>query len=256
MMRFTRIPGVLIVTGLLAAAGAAWVDLAVGAGRPGAVEQLAAKKNKQAPQGPPSAMVSQGFFGDDLDKIDATCTLTDAQKTRLRQIKADLDKALETYDKNAAPKQARIDELLAKLSTDKKDAKAASARKELEAMKAQIAAERENLSQTHTRRMFAVLTSDQKAKWNTPLLTDGMTAEFSVVALDGKQIERLSAFCAQQARALSFPIDPFNPNDKQLNTVKMQVYNTILTPAQQADYRKIKTPPPPPVKGAKGAGQA
>jgi len=252
MMRFTRMPGVLVVAGLLAA-GAAWVDWAVGAGRPGEFEQLAAKKDKQAPKGPPSAMVSQGFFGDDLDKIDATCTLTDAQKTRLRQIKADFDKALETYDKNAAPKQARIDELLGKLSTDKKDAKAAAAaRKELEAMKAQIAAERENLSQTHTRRMFAVLTSDQKAKWNTPLLTDGMTAEFSVVAIDGKQIERLSAFCAQQARVLSFPIDPFNPNDKQLNTVKMQVYNAILTPAQQADYRKIKTPPPP-VKGAKGA---
>jgi Spy/CpxP family protein refolding chaperone len=252
MMRFTRIPGVLIVTVLLAAAGAAWVDWAVGAGRPGEFEQLAANKNKQAPKGPPSAMVSQGFFGDDLDKIDATCTLTDTQKTRLRQIKAELDKALETYDKNSTPKLARIEEVLAKLSTDKKDVKAASTRKELDAMKAQIAAERENLSQTHTRRMFAVLTGDQKAKWNTPLLTDGMTAEFSVVALDSKQIERLSAFCAQQARILAFPIDPFSPNDKQLNTVKMQVYNTILTPAQQAEYRKIKTPAPPPVKGAKG----
>ncbi len=251
MMRITHIAGVLAVAGLLAA-GAAWVDLAVGAGGPGAFEQLAAKqgKDKKEPAGKLPAMVTQGYFGDDLDKIDATCTLTDAQKTRLRQIKGELDKALETYDKNAAPRLARIEDALTKLGANKNDPKTAPARKELEAMKARIAAQRANLSQTHTRRMFAVLTADQKAKWNTPPLTDGMTAEFSFVMLEPEQIERLNAFCAQQARVLAFPIDPFSPDDKQLNAVKMQVYKTILTTAQQAEYRQIKNPPP--AKGAKG----
>jgi hypothetical protein len=100
--------------------------------------------------------------------------------------------------------------------------------------------------------MFAVLTADQKAKWNTPLLTDEMAKEFSIVMLDPKQIERLGAFCAQQARVLAFPVDPFNPADKQLNAVKMQIYKTILTPAQQAEYRQIRNPTPP----GKGAGKA
>jgi hypothetical protein len=251
MMRITRIAGVLVVAGALAA-GAAWVDWAAGAGGPDAGVQLAAKDKKKEAKGPPPAMVTQGYFGDDIEKIDATCTLTDAQKTRLRQTKAELDKALEGYDKAAAPKLAKIDERLGTLGTDKKDVKAAGTRKELEAMKAQIVAQRENLSQTHTHRMFAVLTSDQKAKWNTPLLTDALTAEFSVVALDAKQIERLNAFCTQQARLLAFPVDPFTPNDKQLNTVKMQAYKAILTPAQQVEYRQIKNPPPPPAKGGKG----
>jgi len=254
MMRITRIAGALVVAGLLAAAVVAWADLAVGAGRVGAFEQLAARgaKNKKQPTGPPPAMVTQGFFGDDIDKIDVACELTDAQKTRLRQMKTELDKAMEKHDKDAAPKLAKIDESLAKLGPNKKDPKTANARKELGALKAQIAAERENLTQTHIRRMFAVLTSDQKAKWNTPLLTDEMAKEFSIVMLEPKQIERLGAFCAQQARVLAFPVDPFNPADKQLNAVKMQIYKTILTSAQQAEYRQIRNPAPP----GKGAGKA
>lgn len=254
MMRITRISGPLVVAGVLAAC-AAWVDCAAGAGGLDAGVQLAAnnkKKEAKGPKGPPPAMVTQGYFGDDIEKIDTTCTLTDAQKTRLRQIKAELDKALEAHDKAAAPKLAKIDERLGALGNNKKDPKAAPARTELEGMKAQIAAQRESISQTHTRRMFASLTSDQKAKWNTPLLTDAMTAEFSVVAIDAKQIEKLNTFCSQQARLLAFPVDPFSPNDKQLNTVKMQAYKTILTPAQQAEYRQIRNPPPPPAKGAKG----
>jgi hypothetical protein len=257
MMRITRIAGALVVAGLLAVAVVAWADLAVGAGGVGAFEQLAARQGKKQPTGPPPPMVTQGFFGDDIDKIDAACELTDAQKTRLRQMKTELDKAMEKHDKDAAPKLAKIDESLAKLVPNKKDPKIAGARKELEALKAQIAAERENLTQTHIRRMFAVLTSDQKAKWNTPLLTDEMAKEFSIVMLEPKQIERLGAFCAQQARVLAFPVDPFNQADKQLNAVRMQIYKTILTSAQQAEYRQIRNPaPPPPAKSAKGAGKA
>jgi hypothetical protein len=253
MVRVNRVFGVVLVAGLLAAACAAWADLAVGGGRPGAFELLAAKNAKaKQPKGPPPAMVTQGFFGDDIDKIDTTCELTDAQKTKLRQMKTEFDTAMEKYDNSAAPKLAKIDDALAKLGSNTKDPKTAGARKELDALKARIAADRENLSQSHTRRMFAVLTADQKAKWNTPLLTDEMAKEFSVVSLDAKQIEKLSAFCAQQARALTFPVDPFNSADKQLNAVKMQVYRTILTSAQQAEYRQIKNPPPPPAKTVKG----
>jgi hypothetical protein len=37
----------------------------------------------------------------------------------------------------------------------------------------------------------------------------------------------------------------------------MQIYKTILTSAQQAEYRQIRNPAPqPPAKGAKGAGKA
>jgi hypothetical protein len=79
-----------------------------------------------------------------------------------------------------------------------------------------------------------------------------MAKEFSIVMLEPKQIERLGAFCAQQARVLAFPVDPFNPADKQLNAVKMQIYKTILTSAQQAEYRQIRNPAPP----GKGAGKA
>jgi len=257
MMRIIHIAGAVFVAGLLAAANTAWADLAVGAGGPGAVEQLAARQGK-ATKGPPPAVVAQGVFGEDIDRIDTTCQLTDAQKTKLRQMKSELDAALEKHDKAAAPKLTRINETLAKLVPNKKNPKIAETRKELEARKAWILAEREDLTETHTRGMFAVLTPDQKAKWNTPLLTDEMAKEFSVVMLEPTQIERLNVLCAQQARVLALPVDPLTPGDKQLNAVKMQVYKTILTPAQQAEYRKIKSPPPPAknAKSAKGAGQA
>ncbi len=263
MMRFTRIAGGLILAGLLAVAAATWVDLAVGAGdpfaaNPGKANPDKAKqgKAKKEPAAPPPAMASQGYFGDDIEKINTTCELKPSQKTTLERMKAELDKALEKHDRESATRLAIIESNSAKFGPNRKvpqAPQAPDARGQIEAMKAQMAAERENLSQSYTRRMFAVLTADQKAKWNTPLLNEAMTKEFSVVMLEPKQTEKLDAFCAQQAKVMTFPVDPFTPDDKQLNSIKLQIYKTILTTAQQTEYRQIKSPAKQPVKGAKGA---
>lgn len=218
---------------------------------PAALE--AGRANKKQPADPPAAIVSRGLFGDDIDRIDAVCELTDAQKTRLRAAKTGYDKAVEKYDKDTAAKLTKIEEYLGKLSTDKKDSKAADTRKQLEAMKARIAAGRENLAEVHTRKMFGILTAAQKVKWNLPPLTEEVVKEFSAVMLTPAQNERIESFCAQQVKSLALPIDPLGSGYKQLNPLKLKVYNTILTPAQQAEYRKLKAPAPPKEKKAKGA---
>ena len=118
-------------------------------------------------------------------------------------------------------------------------------------MRAQIDARRERLQQTHVQRMYMMLTVDQRVKWNAPLLNDELSGEFAQVLLEPKQTERIKMLSDRQARSLTFPIDPANHEDKRLNALKLQIYRTILTPAQQAEYRKLKTPAAPPGKDGK-----
>lgn len=219
------------------------------AGLPAALE--AGKANKKQPQDPTTAIVTRGLFGDDIDRIDTVCELTDVQKTRLLSAKTGYDKAVEKYDKDTSKKLAKIDEYLGKQGDDKKDPQAADTRKQVEAMKARIAAGRENLAEGHIRKMFAILTADQKGKWNLTLLTEEMLKEFSPVILTSAQNERIESFCAKQVKSLTLPIGPLGQAHRQLNPLKQQVYKTILTAAQQADYRKLKAPAPPKEKKAK-----
>jgi len=222
-------------------------DAPAGANDAGKAPKAAKKKDKGV-----SPTAFHSTFGDDIDRIDATCELTETQKKRFELAKTQREKELQKYDVDMAPKLAKIEDRLMKLDAKSKDAQVVEARKQLEAFKEQIVAGRERLVQTHVGRMFALLTADQKAKWNAPVLTEEMIKEFSVLMLEPRQTDRITTYCAQQARVLTMPVDPARPEDKLLTPVKLQIYKTILTPAQQAEYRKLKTPEPA-AKGGKKA---
>lgn len=250
MLRFTRVGGAAVVAMSVVFLLAPVLALSAPADNNKPAKNRKGRKDKAAP-------APQAAFGDDLDQVDTTCGLTEIQKKRFEQAKTQRDKELGKFDADMAPKLAKIEQRLGSLDAKSKDQKVVAARKQLEAIQAQIVARREAIAQGHVRKMFALLTADQKAKWNGPLLTEEMSKEFALLMLEPKQIEQLDGFCARQARVLTFPVDPARPDDKRLGSTKFQIYKTILTPAQQAQYRRLKTPAPADKGGKnKKAGKA
>ena len=142
---------------------------------------------------------------EDLDAVDAKVSLTDEQKARLRKLK-----------------ELR-DEALAKIHGTS-DSRARGAREQIEAE-----CEKE---------MFAVLTAEQRAKWNAPILLEEMTKEFDLLFLTSDQQERIGNLCQAQARRIAVPLDP-KRHAKAIQAVMAMVYRNILTSEQQREYARF-----------------
>jgi Spy/CpxP family protein refolding chaperone len=183
------------------------------------------------------AKTKSAGFADNLDTLNTAVTLTDEQKTKLTAIKETCAKDLEKYDKS---NEARLTTAQAKLdkATQAKDDKAV---KDIKAAMDTIKTVREALQAANDKKLFALLTPAQRVKWNAPILKTEIDKEFSMTFLDAKQEDRIAALCAAQAKSLTMPLDP-EKLGKSLDPLKAQVLSTILTPKQQADYRKSKAP--------------
>lgn len=192
-------------------------------------------------------------FGDDLGKVDSVVGLNDEQKKKLQDLKEQRDKALEKYDQTYQKRIAKAEAAMEKLH-GKKDREAGQVRKDVEGFLKSVQTNRAKLAEGYERRMFAVLTPEQRAKWNSPILTEEMTSEFSLLFLEGKQEERLQALCEAQAKRLSIPLDR-EKHAKSLDPIKRLAFKTILTKKQQAEYLKLKAPTKTTGKGQEGKGR-
>jgi Spy/CpxP family protein refolding chaperone len=179
-------------------------------------------------------------FGDDLAQLDSQLTLTDEQKKKLQEIKEKRDKALEKYDQLSEKRTSAVEKRLEQVR-GRKDREANNLRKQAEGFLKSVRAGRARLAAGYEKKMFAVLTPEQRAKWNTPVLTQAITNEFSLLFLEGKQEEKLQALCKAQAKRLSIPLDP-EKHAEALLPIKRLVYRNILTKKQQAEYVKLKAP--------------
>jgi len=196
------------------------------------------KRDKKDPFGKGGGAV----FGEDLDGLAAQLELTDEQKEKLQKIKDSRDKAMERFEKANGKKVTIAEGKLQQLgNVDKRDRRAGDMRRQLEGFLQGVKASRDKLSDGYGRRMFALLTPEQKAKWNGPILTEELTKEFSLLFLEGKQQERLQKLCDAQAKRLSIPLNP-EKHAKALDGLKLTVYRSILNRKQQAEYRQLKAP--------------
>ena len=179
-------------------------------------------------------------FGDDLEKLDSLVGLKDDQKEKLQALKDKRDKALEKFDAANARKITKLEAALGK-TQGRRDQETANLRRQVEGMLKSIETNRSRIEDGINRRMFSLLTPEQRAKWNLPILSDELTKEFSLMFLEGKQEEKLQALCKSQAKRLNIPLDP-EKHAKALNGLKMQVYRSVLNKKQQVEYRKSKAP--------------
>ena len=203
-------------------------------------EPFAKEKDKPRGKKRKSGFGASEAFGDDLDKLDSLVGLKDDQKQKLQELKDKRDKALAKLDESNARKVAKIETVLEK-TQGRRDQDATNLRKQAEKLLKSIEANRSRIADGLNRRMFALLTPEQRAKWNLPILTDELTKEFSLMFLEGKQEEKLQALCKVQAKRLKIPLDP-EKHAKALDGVKMQVCRSILTRKQRAEYLKSKAP--------------
>ncbi len=179
-------------------------------------------------------------FGDNLDQLNEKLDLSDEQKEKLGKLIETRDKALAKYDKVNEPKAQKIEGRLSQLKgKGAKNRQVQNMRRQLEGYLKNIQMGRRRITDAGEKRMFALLTPEQRAKWNTPILQDELTKEFSLLFLDTKQEERLESLCKAQAKRLSVPLDP-ERHAKALDGLKLQVYRSILTKKQQFEYRKMK----------------
>lgn len=230
----------LSILASLAIAGLAFTPLHAADAKVAAKEAVKKPAPVAAHKGDPLA--KEASFADDLDALSTAVTLSEEQKKKLQFMKDACAKELAKYDKDNESRVTSAQGKLDKVASEKGD-RADQARKEIKAYLDSIKMGRDAIIAASDKKMFAALTPEQRGKWNTPILKNEMIKEFSLVFLEPKQEERIGSFCAQQAKSLAQPLD-VEKAAKSLDGLKGQVYKTILTPKQQAEYRKIKTPAP------------
>ena len=181
-------------------------------------------------------------FGADLDEIDSKVTLTDEQKEKLGKLKESRGKMLEKWDAANQKKLDLCESRLAQLAgKDKKDRRVQSAYKQLTGMQKTLKANRARIEDGYAKRMFSLLTPEQRGKWNAPILQAEMEKLFSLVLLESAQQEKLSKLCDAQGKRLTVPLNPANEAQaKVFSTTEVQVFRTILNSQQKAEYRKQK----------------
>jgi len=181
-------------------------------------------------------------FGADLDEIDSKVTLTDDQKEKLGKLKGSRGKMLEKWDATNQKKLDLCESRLAQLAgKDKKDRRVQSAYKQLTGMQKTLKASRARIEDGYAKRMFALLTPEQRSKWNAPILNAEMEKKFSLVLLEAAQQEKLGKLCEAQGKRLTVPLNPANEAQaKVFSLTEIQVFRTILNSQQKAEYRKQK----------------
>ena len=228
-------PVVLAGLALLGALSAPLLADAKGKGRNKAKKGANANKARKGKR--ESAAPKAAAFGENLSAVAGKVGLTDEQQDRIRRLKQSRDQALAKHDSDWEPKVQKANARLSQLSGGG-GRHAQGARRQLDGFVKGAAAARERLEASYEKKMFAVLTPEQRAKWNLPVLLKALTGEFSLLFLTRRQEERLRGFCEAQAKRLPVPLDP-QKHAKLIESLKAQVYRTILTDKQRSEYAKI-----------------
>jgi Spy/CpxP family protein refolding chaperone len=206
--------GILAVAGWLAAAGLA----------------AAAEGEKPAPK--PAIKVTS--FTDDMKKLDTQLTFTDEQKAAIQTARTDRDAELTQWDERNERALATAHERLTKAGKT-------GAQKKAQADVDALLAVRQRIATTYEKKMFDLLTPEQRAKYNGPILSAELQAEFKDEKLTPEQIEKVDALCQDPASKTTEPIVPKKP-PATIKVLVGEVINSILTPEQRKLYGDAKNP--------------
>lgn len=174
---------------------------------------------------------------DDMAQLDEKVGLTERQKKKIAEMRTVRDNALERWDKANRKKFDAMKAQLEKLS----------AKKDLKVCKAIVG--RMNVMRRthgsiitgHERKLFAVLTAEQRTKWNAPILAELVLQEFSSVELSEAQATKITAACNARAKRCNLPLDA-NVSTQIIGPIKRQVYSSVLTAKQRKEYAATKKP--------------
>jgi Spy/CpxP family protein refolding chaperone len=179
-------------------------------------------------QPPAASPRGPAMFGSDLTRISQQLGLTEEQKKKMESLGAERDAALAGWDRANQKRIAAIQAAIGKVTGK------SSARKRavLERQLGTLQSGRVRLAATHERRLFGVLTREQRGKWNGPILAGSVLKDLERLGLDETQKQKVHALCRARGEGISAPVDP-KRHDLTFKAVKQQTITTVLTPAQR-----------------------
>ena len=172
---------------------------------------------------------------DDMEKLDQQVTLTEQQKKKIPEMRTARDKALESWDKVNRKKFDDMRVRLEKLSAGK----GTRACKSIVGLMSAMCRTRASMAASHERKLFAVLTAEQRAKWNAPILLEILREEFSSLELSKGQTAKIESSSNAEAKRCRFPLGA-NVSTQITGPIKKYVYTRILTAKQRKEYAAMK----------------
>jgi len=175
-------------------------------------------------------------FTDDAKKL-KSLELTEEQQKLLGEAKAARGNAMEKWSQL----NARSLEAAAAQASKAKGKSSAGARKRLEALKKSYEQGRQRIAAQHERKMFAILTPEQRGKWNAPILAADVCKELTSVKLDAEQKQKVLDLCQPPAQRLLEPTAA-GKNPTIVKSLVGQTYARVLTAEQRKTYNEKKRP--------------
>jgi len=239
----------LVILGLTAAP--ALRALAAREGKPGARPKRKPKEEDRQPDRfravAAEAVVS---FTDDMEKLKSDLSLTDKQDSKLQDMRKARDAALAKLDE---ANQKRIERAHARVAKIRRASERMRAQKALEQYILGLHRARQRLADSHEKRMFAVLTVEQRVKWNTPVLQAEVEKEFQSLNLTDDQKTQIQTLCGAQAKQITAPVSP-KVHASIIKLLTNQVNLRVLTPEQKKAYAQEKKSRLAPRPGDRGRG--
>lgn len=210
--------GILALAGLLAATGLSH----------------AAEAPKTPPK--PKVVIKVFSFTDDIKKLDALLTLIDEQKAGFQAAREERDKELAAWDERSEKQIATLRDRVNKAA-----GKGAGAQKRAQGELDALLAGRDRIVAATEKKMFELLTAEQRTKYNTPILAGEVQVEFKDLQLTADQVDQITVMCVEPAGKSPEPLVPKKP-PAIVKVLIGQTITTILTPEQRKKYSDAKNP--------------
>jgi len=203
------------------------------------------KKQDKVPLDPFAGKFS-GSFVEAVTSSDNPLGLSDAQKKKMEEIKKQRDLLLARWDKGTKPEIDKLEAYRLKLDPQRQG----QVIKQIEARVKALEQQRGQIEQLAERQMYAVLTPEQRGKWNGSILHDAVAGKLRLTMLSGEQDKKLQALCELGGRRLVAPASPdAKANTQIVDLIEKEAVAKILTPAQRKEWIEWNTKNPP--KGAR-----
>ncbi len=192
-----------------------------------------AKKDKPRKDAKDEAPVQVDFaLLGDFAQLARDVRATPEQQKKFVELQTKRDAALEAWQKRNQDSLRRADEMLLKAKDKKQRKRIAEAVRELNT-------QREKIRDAYFARAIAILTPEQRGKYNGALLKEVMLEEFEKVKLDGQQTAEVARLCVETGARYTGS-EPIQSNKGIFRAVAKRIYMKVLTEDQQKKYAESK----------------
>lgn len=182
------------------------------------------------PVAPPAKIKLPPSFTDDPNKLAKDLSLSDEQVTKLRELRKQRDEALTKLIETDTKRLALMKERLGAMKTGAERAKA-----DIVLAEKQHQTTLASMASTHERDMFAVLTEEQRGKYNAPSLSAEVAKSYKPLNLTEDQVKQITTLCEIRGREMTSPTD-LKLHEGILKGLKAQAFTGVLT----ADQRRTQ----------------